>query len=219
MKILAAISLLLLAAAAQAEAIAPITPDEVAALRAKIKTLDAEVAQARKAAADQFAARNAACYKKVLVSACLDQSRKEDVKARVAIRQQEADIKRLEREIRLREDVTRKAQAEETAPAREAEAAAKAERSREENEKREAEFEARQAEHRRREEEGKQRAAEDAAARAKRDAELARERERKAAAARERAAHTPPPPTSGTKPYVAPAIDIPAAPSSIAPKR
>ena len=221
MKIVATLGVLLCMGAAPvwAESISPITPQEVAQLQAKIKSLESEATARRAQAAEALAARNAACYKKVLVSACLDQSRKDDVNARLAIRQLDAESRRLQREIRLREAATKQAESEAAATKQDAEAAEKAARNREETARRETEFQRREAEHQKQLEAGKVRAGQDAQARARRDEEQRRDQAKKEAAARERTAHPPPPATSGTKPYTPPTIDIPAAPSSIGPKR
>lgn len=199
--------------------LSPITPEEVAQLQGQIQKIDAEAREKRTRADQDFAARNAACYQKVLVSACLEKSRKTYVAARVAIRQLEAEVRRIQREIRLREALTKKAVQDADAPEREREAAEAAARHREEAARREIEFARREAEHQQRLKEGAAQAARDAQTGAARDAENARRQQEKAAAARERAARTPPTATSSTRPYTPPAIDLPAAPSSLAPKR
>ncbi|MEY3202666.1 MAG: hypothetical protein RIR70_2216, partial [Pseudomonadota bacterium] len=166
-KIFSALGVWLLGSSAVLAApIAPITPEETAALQAKIQSLNTEAAAQRKLAAEALAARDAACYKKVLVSACLDQSRKDDVAARLAIRQLEAESRRLQREIHLRQAATQESAAKAAAPAEAQATAEKAAREREASAAREAEFARREALHQERLEEGKRHAEREAKARA-----------------------------------------------------
>jgi hypothetical protein len=112
--------LLALSARAEEAAPAPIAPEERKELLDRAKALRTEAAKQKSAAGKKQKEADTACWKEILVSACLQDARREYLDGMAAARAKEVEAKRLEREVRIRDRATRQAKQAEEAPQKQA---------------------------------------------------------------------------------------------------
>lgn len=126
----AAVLLLLtcLAAPLRAETWAPIDEVEKSAMQERIHQLQESGISQRQAAEVVFEQEKLDCWKKILVTACIDGAKKNRIAAMDAARKPEAEARALQRELNNRILATRAAKSREEAPKREQEQRQQAER-------------------------------------------------------------------------------------------
>lgn len=100
---------------------ATITPEERQQLLGRAEALKAESSKMLDAAEKKQKEAEPACWKKTLVSACLNDARKEYIDSRAAARKLSVEAKRIEREVRERDRATKQARQAEEAPIKQAE--------------------------------------------------------------------------------------------------
>lgn len=113
----------------------PIAPDERVRLDTRLKTLKAEAEGARNAAETQFLADQKACWKKILVTDCIEAARRRRIEAIQKTRALDLEANTLQLEINNRDLATREARKREEAPQKAAEQAAQIEQYRAEQAK------------------------------------------------------------------------------------
>lgn len=119
-----------LAAAAQTPPLVPLAPGEKEALTEKIRQIKTEAGQRKDEAERAYKAREAECYGKFLVNACLDEAKEGRRLQLNDARTLEQQGRSLEQELKKRDYLTREQRRQEEAPRHEAEAAAEAEKNR-----------------------------------------------------------------------------------------
>lgn len=182
------LTLLALAAAPlRAETWAPIDDTEKAAMEERIKTLQANGAAQREAAVAKFEQAQLACWKKVLVTACIDEARQAKVAAIDEARKPEAEARALQKELNNRILATREAKRREEAPKRAEDQRQQAERYRAEQAQAAANRASNQQNLSQEMAKGQAQAARDAQERRKRMAEKTAAKNKEAAAAAQRA--------------------------------
>ena len=148
------------AAWAEAPAVDTITQQEREQLLDRAKSLKTEAGRIKTAAQEKRKEADVACWKKTLVSACLNDARRESIDRNAEARKLEVEANKIERGVRERDRATKRARQAEEAPvqARQREEKLEARRKKEEKaeqkalewekkDKRRAEERARQLEH------------------------------------------------------------------------
>ncbi len=98
-----------------------ITPEERQQLLDRADSLKAESSKILDEAEKKQKEADAACWKKTLVSSCLNDARGEYLKSKTSARKLNLEAKRIEREVRERDKVTKRAKQVEEAPKKRAE--------------------------------------------------------------------------------------------------
>lgn len=117
------ILLALFAQATRAEnpASAPLTPEERGQLIDRSKSLKSEADRIRTAALQKRKEADAACWKKTLVSACMQEARRENLDSMAEARKLDTEARRVERDVHSRDLAAKRARQAEEAPKRRAE--------------------------------------------------------------------------------------------------
>ena len=84
-------------------AAAPITPQERKELLDRAQSLKSEAGRIKAEAEKQRKEADASCWKKTLVSACLEDARRASIDSNAEARRKETEARRLEREVRQRD--------------------------------------------------------------------------------------------------------------------
>lgn len=98
-----------------------ITPEEREQLLDRAESLKAQSAQIKEAAQKKRAEADTACWKKTLVSACMNDARREYLDSMASSRKLDVEAKQIEREVRSRDLATKRARRAEEAPIKRAE--------------------------------------------------------------------------------------------------
>lgn len=130
MRLHALVLLLLLTAGLHAEPVALVGEEEKLALREEIRLTKAKASAMTEESDRIYKEAETACYKKFLVSDCLDQAKEVHRASLREARAVDLQGKTMERELKKREMATHQAKMEEEAPRKEAEAAERAEKNR-----------------------------------------------------------------------------------------
>lgn len=130
MRLHAFVLLFLFAAGLHAEPVALISDEEKLALQEEIRITKARASALNEEAERVFKETETACYKKFLVSDCLDQAREAHRNSLREARAVESKGKTLERELKMRDFATHRVKLEEDAKRKDAEAAERAEKNR-----------------------------------------------------------------------------------------
>ena len=98
-----------------------ITPEERQQLLERAASLKAESSQLLDAAEKKHKAAGSVCWKKTLVSSCLNDAKKEYIDSRAQANKLNVEAKRIEREVRERDQATKRAREAKEAPIKQAE--------------------------------------------------------------------------------------------------
>ncbi|MBI4989205.1 MAG: hypothetical protein HZC23_10330 [Rhodocyclales bacterium] len=146
------------AARAEAPAVETITPQERQQLLDQTKSLKSESSKLQSAAQQKRKEADVACWKKTLVSSCLSDAKREYLDSMAAARKLDVEAKQIERQVRERDRVTRRARQAEEAPKKQAATEKKVAKAKEQGAAQQQQREEKAAERERKAEQGSARA-------------------------------------------------------------